>query len=1075
MIRLFVENKEVDLNDDVQVAISKQFEDLSNPTTIINDWSKTVSIPFTQNNHEIFGHIYNPDRLIAVPPSSGNLTGLYFDPYKKLDMRLQWNDDVLMTGYARMDEINQNSGKGTYEITLFGQLGKVIQELKKITFDTSTSDTDYLIHGEDYVDEVISKDLVFESWTSAGQSQTKLFPKWYTPPGTSTPIIHPAYKVTDIIGFAPNNSFSDGFDYETFQDTPDTSKQFTDVLGDSFTEATGIPPSTAIPDGMLPREIGEYRSYLQLPYIYWNKLFQIGQHKAEELTGYKFELDSLWFNKNNPYWHNLVYMLKPFSSKNEETVTNYYMFASFGLSWGGDITEYVQPKSTNIEFQDRTEATQIIDDNNMIVLSNDYTVIFNTIYTIDFNISRYTNLRINPANGLQYSFVVEDENANELDEVKFLMVDNDYAGSTEGYSEVLRFARQGSGSFIAYPKLNLILDKGKYNRDKVRLKLKAVWLNTNAPFLDNNNRPFTPTPTTYYGWVGLHLYNAPINEPISCMVIKNRFRSNSHFTLNDLWNKDYNLFDEIIKYCKIFRIGISVDEYNKKIVFKHYSTYFSDYTVKDWTNKIDKSKDYTIRPITFENKYVLFNYNDSESNLGEKYKEKYSVNYGEYRLVTDYNFNSSTEELFDNVTPSITNTDNVLSWTNIYDNHQIIYSFPNEISVYNKDEDNKQVDIFGAYYFHNGLSSFNTEEALRMRPVNISDDTGLQQANNTYFYTQDTSELYSIESYPYLDIVRDNNLCVFNTPKENYTYRNNYEGKGTIYSNFWENYLNERYNVQNKEITCYVMLKPIDYIQHQWNQFVKVGNQLCIVNKIYDYDVTSSEPTKVDLITIQDIKGYTTNEFLYNLDAISLGWTGSVYIAGGTGGSGNLGSVNSNSQVTFSNGSTTYTVGGVTFTIVNNDTVHYETISDYLDKEDLELDIALKNESGHTATFHVVRYSTYPYPEIKLYKSDSLMEQSTISAGARSYKLGWYGTGTDGLENKPTVTIEVHGTGTATIDASTWVEQQVMIQEGDDEWFRTEYVVDFNTNLINYSGSYVRITIVDKEGWHETRDYPVSI
>ena len=50
-----------------------------------------------------------------------------------------------------------------------------------------------------------------------------------------------------------------------------------------------------------------------------------------------------------------------------------------------------------------------------------------------------------------------------------------------------------------------------------------------------------------------------------------------------------------------------------------------------------------------------------------------------------------------------------------------------------------------------------------------------------------------------------------------------------------------------------------------------------------------------------------------------------------------------------------------------------------------------------------------------------------------------------------------------------------MIQEGDDEWFRTEYIVDFNTtNLISYSGSYVRITIVDKEGWHETRDYPVS-
>ena len=70
MLRLFIEDKEVELNESVQVAITKQFEDLSNPTTIINDWSKTVSIPFTQNNHKLFGHIYNPDRVISAKTSS---------------------------------------------------------------------------------------------------------------------------------------------------------------------------------------------------------------------------------------------------------------------------------------------------------------------------------------------------------------------------------------------------------------------------------------------------------------------------------------------------------------------------------------------------------------------------------------------------------------------------------------------------------------------------------------------------------------------------------------------------------------------------------------------------------------------------------------------------------------------------------------------------------------------------------------------------------------------------------------------------------------------------------------------
>ena len=118
--RLFIENREIELDETVQFAITKQFEDLSNPTTIINDWSKTVSIPFTARNNAIFGHIYDPDKLIVEGNANQALTGIYFNPYKKLDMRLQWGDNVLMVGYAKMNDVKQTDGKGVYNITLFG-------------------------------------------------------------------------------------------------------------------------------------------------------------------------------------------------------------------------------------------------------------------------------------------------------------------------------------------------------------------------------------------------------------------------------------------------------------------------------------------------------------------------------------------------------------------------------------------------------------------------------------------------------------------------------------------------------------------------------------------------------------------------------------------------------------------------------------------------------------------------------------------------------------------------------------------------------------------------------------------
>lgn len=120
--QLFIENKEVELTDDVQFLLNKQFEDITNPTVIINDWSKTISIPFTESNNRLFGYVYRADRIISSngTEDSYKLMNIYFDPTKKLDFKLVYNSFDMMTGYAKMNEIKQINGSGTYDITLFG-------------------------------------------------------------------------------------------------------------------------------------------------------------------------------------------------------------------------------------------------------------------------------------------------------------------------------------------------------------------------------------------------------------------------------------------------------------------------------------------------------------------------------------------------------------------------------------------------------------------------------------------------------------------------------------------------------------------------------------------------------------------------------------------------------------------------------------------------------------------------------------------------------------------------------------------------------------------------------------------
>lgn len=1011
MVRLFIENKEVELDNTVQVAITSQFEDLSNPTTIINSWSKTVSIPFTTRNNEIFGHIYNPDKVItsyngedylSTSPSqikkwdgtgttasdyvndtlvdgkivctydveylqvglqtqnwqytqtknyysksgsntfefvynsercyrfefslrdtqstanngevyfaswdlynrsliegetyiaefkykteNGNyivydfsltrkvaLTGIYFNPLQKLDFRLEWDSTVIMVGYAKMNEVKQVAGNGTYEITLFGQLGKIFQELQKITFDKSTTDTDYLINGSEYVSEYINRDLVYDSWSSSGQYYSDLKKKNDS-----------GYHLTDIIGFAPNNSFSEGFKYDSFQNGPSASGKFTDVLGESFEEDTGISPDTIIPNGMLPREIGEYRSYLQLPFIYWNKLFQVFQAKAEEITGYKFDLDESWFNNSNPYWYNLVYMLKAFNAKKGNTMNNQYTGETDGeLEWSKNKgrTPYSTLQELGYNLSVVTEKSPRLSGNSFVIETYDNINI--TTHVISF----YLTGEMNHAHDILFTkdncflFNVKFIGSNGYTEIKTIVVYredttntdiiNAVSGVTEngGYAFPIAYSnRYGTqlsitgtssnyGWYVAVSGENLIkINKYKFG-DSVTITSTSRWFNNHTVFGAAQG-----SSTSEFCW----LTNAALY--LKMELLQDTFNSNAYFTLNDLWNKDYNLFSEILKYCKMYRILINVDEFNKKIIFKPFYRLFENYDVIDWTNKIDKSKDFVITPITFENKYVLFNYEDNKTKMGEEYKTKFGANYGEYRLVTDYNFNGNTKNIFEKVKTSIVNTDNVLSWTNIYDNHKIVYSFPAELYVYNKDKDNKQVDTFGSYYFHNGISFFSTEASLNLRPVCISDDTTFQQANNTYMYSQGAGNLKYLTSYPALDVVRGNNICLFNVPSENYTYINNYSGKNSIYTNLWKTYINERYNIQNKKITCYVDLKPSEYNQFDWNKLVKIGNQLCIVNKIYDYDITSNGVTKVDLITIQDFSGYNSSDYMYDYIIVS--------------------------------------------------------------------------------------------------------------------------------------------------------------------------------------------------------------
>lgn len=828
-LRIFIEGKELDSLETVTVPITKQFEELSDPTVICNDYSKTVTVPLSKNNNEIFGHCYNPDRLIVAGDEDTPLIGVYFDPYKKLDCRLQWGDDVFFTGYAKMLKV---TNKG-YEVTINGELGKIFQELQKITFDkTKYEDSEdiekYWIDGSKYVDTVINKELVYNCWNSEQDD--------YNLRETTDS----EYDVTDIIGFLPNNSFSDDFNYDTYQ-TYDSdllaykdttfedyleTAQFGTDKDETFQEYTNISPDGVIGDGLLPEQKREWRSYNQIPFIYWNKYWQIFQKKAEALTGYTWELDSSWFNQTNKnYSQTAVTLLaRDVVIKNSEEVkdTDFELHnadsVSFNLksnlagdsNWiylnGGSNTlcpdGYFHPEDGTITVKLRPTLYFHIN-NDTGYVGNSFG--FRIPHSGDASIAdqRYGALRLQIVYGdigsyeVLYDTFITDKSDDSYNIYKKFFPNAD----------IIQVAQQAvTIAKDAYFLASIVFDKDIYIRitkDLGNHKLSYIvtpWAlgpDSTSRKLLSENVFFIGTSDGYkYPDHTARLDQKTQSSGDDVTWRKTFFRSGDKFSLNDICNID---FSNILDYCKRYRINIYTDELNKKLVFT--KSLFNNYSIVDKTDKIDKSSTFEVSPITFEKKNILFSYNTNETQLSESYQNIYGYPYGAKNLKTSYEFNNDTETLFDSTNEGMIYTPTYLYWSEFSQQlPNIVYQVFNNNFLEVRDSDNKLTTCDNIWFVPT-KKVINSEEGTY-----ISDDTNLMSRLNIYSYT-DNSNSEAPHLLTTYWTTPDISYNIWEKPKKVFTLDKSWvDSVEGLYNLYWKKYIDERYNIQNKKVTTYVRL-----------------------------------------------------------------------------------------------------------------------------------------------------------------------------------------------------------------------------------------------------------------------------
>lgn len=131
MVELIIEGISIDLDEQTSIELTININDIRNPITTNNSWSKSIDVPGTNNNNKAFNFIN--DNNIEVG----------YNPNLKRQAEIRIDGIPIITGYVKINDINVINGVTNYSIivygnntTLFEDMGdSLITELNLSTYD----------------------------------------------------------------------------------------------------------------------------------------------------------------------------------------------------------------------------------------------------------------------------------------------------------------------------------------------------------------------------------------------------------------------------------------------------------------------------------------------------------------------------------------------------------------------------------------------------------------------------------------------------------------------------------------------------------------------------------------------------------------------------------------------------------------------------------------------------------------------------------------------------------------------------------------------------------------------------
>lgn len=396
-------------------------------------------------------------------------------------------------------------------------------------------------------------------------------------------------------------------------------------------------------------------------------------------------------------------------------------------------------------------------------------------------------------------------------------------------------------------------------------------------------------------------------------------RTNSLFTKQTLLSTDYTPCDFLLSYCKLFGLYFRKNPDRKEVDILTRENFFNGGIV-DIERILDR-QDMQINPVAFTKKWYKYSLEDAGSEYAENYKKVYGKDYGQTLVDTGYQFNTETEDLFkDSIFKSAVQcAEKSSAYAFSPENpERLPYTFYGyKYLLFNEVDatDTKEVEKAsqGTFDVFSGVSDALYFDLFSKPQLHTADNNPSDGGNVLLLFDgmQDLSApngadlgYYITDDNSYMNILNDGTPCWLYTRSEEDAQGNRiaihvqyvphfgryiiYQGsgfitksldfgepetlyvpkavstaEGTMYNEFWKDYISDLYHIDTRVVNTKVLLKDRVTVD-DLRKFYVFDNTLWRLSKISDWNISEPGLTACEFVRINDASNYLTKDITYD-------------------------------------------------------------------------------------------------------------------------------------------------------------------------------------------------------------------